>query len=413
MRAIDSHPQFKSKVREYCNFAVRGITRVCKEIGPRPCGSDAERKAQEYMLNEFKTCADEAVIEDFETHPGAFMGWFKIDAVLMLLAIVLFACGLPLFALIPVVLSVIIMGGEFLFYKETVDVFFPKKTSCNAVAIRKAAGETKRRMILCGHIDSSYEWRPTYYGGKVLLFSVFGYAIVGLLYMIVTCVIGAILGADNQTVRILGYISIAFVPAYILFFFFLSGKIVAEGANDNLTGVFCTAAVMKYMADNNLRFENTELICLSTGGEESGLRGAKAYMKAHADEFKSSGIETVFIAADTIRDYDTQAVYAKDMSCIVKHDIRACKLLQKGGELCGVNMAFSGVYAGASDAAAVTPTGIPATCYAAMDPGPPKYYHTRLDTWENLDRKTIEKGVEIMITTAYLFDEQGLCENYQ
>ena len=412
MKASESHPQFASKVREYTNFAVRGITKVCKEIGPRPCGGEAERKAQEYMLSEFKTCADEAHIEDFETHPGAFMGWFKIDAVLMLISIILFVCGLPQFALIPVVISLIILLGEFLYYRQLTDVFYPKKKSCNTIAVRKAAGETKRRLILGGHIDSSFEWRPTYYGGKVLMFSVFGYAGGGLIYMLIATIVGTILGAEHSTTQILSYIGLAFIPAYFLFFFFLSGKTVAQGANDNLSGVFAAAAVMKYMADNDLRFENTDLVCIATGGEESGLRGAKAFMKAHAQEMKDSGIETAFIAIDTLRDYDTQAIYAKDMSGLTKHDKRVCNLLKKGGEMCGLNMEFSSVYAGASDAAAVTQAGIPATCYAAMDPGPPRYYHTRLDTWDNIDRKTIEKGVEVLITTAYLFDEKGLCESY-
>ena len=412
MKASDSHPQFPSKVREYTNFAVRGITKICKEIGPRPCGSEAERKAQEYMMNEWKTCADEAHLEEFETHPGAFMGWFKIDAVLLVIAIILSILGLPQFALIPIAIAIIILGGEFLFYRELTDVFYPKKTSCNTVAVRKAAGETKRRIIFAGHIDSSYEWRPTYYGGKVLLFATFGYAIVGLVYLLVISIVGLILPEENSVVNILQWVSLAFVPAFIFLFFFLSGKTVAQGANDNLTGVFAGAAVMKYMADNDLRFENTELVCIATGGEESGLRGAKAYMKAHAEEIKSSGIETVFIAVDTLRDYETQAVYAKDMSGITKHDKRACHLLKKAGELCGLKMEFSSVYAGASDAAAVTQAGVPATCYAAMDPGPPRYYHTRLDTWDNMDRKTIEKGVEVLINTAYLFDEKGLCASY-
>lgn len=412
MKASESHPQFASKVREYTNFAVRGITKICKEIGPRPCGSEAERKAQEYMLKEFQTCADESRIEEFETHPGAFMGWFKIDAVLVLIAIILFACGLPQFALIPLVIATVILGGEFLFYRELTDVFYPKKKSCNTIAVRKAAGETKRRIIFGGHIDSSFEWRPTYYGGNVLMFAVFGYAGGGLIYMLISCIVGTILGADHSVTQVLSYIGLAFIPAYFLFFFFLSGKTVSQGANDNLTGVFASAAVMKYMADNDLRFENTELVCIATGGEESGLRGAKAFMKAHAQEMKDSGIETAFIAVDTLRDYDTQAVYAKDMSGITKHDKRVCNLLKKGGEMCGLKMEFSSVYAGASDAAAVTQAGIPATCYAAMDPGPPRYYHTRLDTWDNIDRKTIEKGVEVLITTAYLFDEKGLCESY-
>jgi hypothetical protein len=47
-----------------------------------------------------------------------------------------------------------------------------------------------------------------------------------------------------------------------------------------------------------------------------------------------------------------------------------------------------------------------------MNPGLPKYYHTRDDKADILNLKTIEKGVEIALETAFLFDEKGLMKNY-
>lgn len=58
------------------------------------------------------------------------------------------------------------------------------------------------------------------------------------------------------------------------------------GANDDLSGCFLSAAVVKFLAANDIRFENTEVVAAMVGGEEAGLRGTKAYMKAHAQEFK-------------------------------------------------------------------------------------------------------------------------------
>ena len=49
-----------------------------------------------------------------------------------------------------------------------------------------------------------------------------------------------------------------------------------------------------------------------------------------------------------------------------------------------------------------------AAAFAAMDPAPARYYHTRLDTHENLDLKTIEAGVDICLETMFLYDEKGL-----
>ena len=60
----------------------------------------------------------------------------------------------------------------------------------------------------------------------------------------------------------------------------------------------------------------------------------------------------------------------------------------------------------------MTQAGIPSASLAAMNPGPPKYYHTRDDKADILDLKTIEKSIEISIEAAFLFDEKGLVDNY-
>ena len=74
---------------------------------------------------------------------------------------------------------------------------------------------------------------------------------------------------------------------------------------------------------------------------------------------------------------------------------------------CGFDVKYESIYIGASDAAAFTQRGIPATGFAAMDPAPPRYYHTRLDTPENLRPEAIEAGISIMIEAACMFDKNG------
>ena len=51
--------------------------------------------------------------------------------------------------------------------------------------------------------------------------------------------------------------------------------------------------------------------------EEAGLRGAKAYAKAHEKELKE--IPTAVVALDTFRDLETMAVYDRDLSGTLKH----------------------------------------------------------------------------------------------
>ena len=65
---------------------------------------------------------------------------------------------------------------------------------------------------------------------------------------------------------------------------------------------------------------------------------------------------------------------------------------------------------GGSDAAAFTREGYKATTLAAMNPDPPRYYHTRLDTVENMRPECITVGIDIMTEVLCAYDKAGLPE---
>lgn len=65
--------------------------------------------------------------------------------------------------------------------------------------------------------------------------------------------------------------------------------------------------VLREMAEQNVRFEHTEVCALLTGSEEAGLRGALAYAKRHKRELQQ--VETVFIAMDTMREIEQLQIY--------------------------------------------------------------------------------------------------------
>lgn len=421
MKANESVKNYQSERRMYTNYAARAIKKVCKEIGPRFSGTEQEKKGIEFMSEELRTCCDDVKVDSFSVHPKAFLGWIPMSGILMIVAAALFFAA-QFFGIIPLFYAVVALAvfciffavTEFVFYNETLDPFTPKKESYNTYGIRKASGETKRRIIFSGHADSSMEWRFSYLGGPKLLILTLGGGVAGLVYTAGASIFMAVKTAadpafaESMTVDILSYIMLGFIVFYIPVIFMYDKKRVVEGANDDLTGCFTSIAVLKFMQDNDIRFENTEVVALCTGSEEVGLRGAKDFVKKHAKEF--SDVETVFIALDTIRDFDHMAVYNKDMSGVVKNNPEACNLIKKAAETEGYDLPYRTVSLGATDAAAVSKSkcGIKAASFAAMDPAPARYYHTRLDTHENLDLKTIEAGVGICLETAFLFDEKGL-----
>ena len=422
MKANESVKNYPSERRMYANYTARSIKKVCKEIGPRFAGSEQEKKAVEYMAEDLKTCCDEVGMDEYTVSPMAFLGWIPLSIILMTIssalffAVALFNLAYQLLfvsvALVAVCLFFIVT--EFLFYKETLDPFMKKKTSYNAYGYRKASGETKRRIIFCGHADSSMEWRFTYYGGPPLVIAVIGGSIVGILTTLVCDIVviaksiadPAFIG--NKAVDIISYVLLGFVAVFLAASLFYDKKRIVEGANDNLTGCFASIAMLKYLKDHDIRFENTEVWALCAGSEEIGLRGSKDFCEKHGKDL--ADVETVFVALDTIRDFDFMAIYNKDMTFTVKNDADVCNLIKEGGKIAGYDLPFKPVSLGATDAAAVTKSkcGMKAAAFAAMDPAPARYYHTRLDTHENIDLKTIEAGVDICLETMFLYDEKGL-----
>lgn len=413
MKAQDSVKNYPSALREMTNFSVRGIKKICKDVGPRPAGSEQEHEAQKLMAAELDGACDKVEIEPFDVHPGAFLGWILTDGIMMIAAIVLFFFGMSAIALALCVLSLIFAIVEFLLYKKLLDPFFPKKTSHNVVAVRKPKGEVKRRIIFSGHADSANEWRFTYYGGSKLLVPIIGLSFVGILLGLVLGIWAVAAGhafsaADSGALNVMRYVFLAWIPILFTALFFENKKRPVMGANDDLTGCFISMAVVKYMQQHDIRFENTEVWAVLTGSEEAGLRGAKAFCKAHKNEL--SDVETVFVGLDTIRDYDFAAVYSRDLTGTVKNDAGACALVKEAAKQTGLDLPYKSVFFGATDAAAVTQAGMKAVSVAAMDPAPAKYYHTRLDTADNLDIKTVEAVLDVALETAFLFDEKGLSD---
>ena len=410
LKANESVKNYAASVRMYTNYTVREIKKICKTIGPRIAGSEQEFDAHKHIAEEMKTCCDEVAIEEFKLSPEAFMSWVRIDGTLVILSVIFTLLNLPIVSFVLTSVALVCLFCEFLMYWEFYDKLFPKATSHNTVGIRRASGETKQRIIFSGHVDSSHEWTYTRLGGAPLLYTVGVYGVISMLYVFVSSILIGFKIVSPEIAETLKYIQIAAIPGGILVLFFVNFRITVEGANDNLTGAIGSVAIMKYLQDNDIRFENTEVIAVAAGAEESGLRGSRNYVKKHKEEF--GDIPTIFVGLETFRDYKNISICARDMTGTVKMDPKVCKLVKKAGQMADVDLPYISVFIGASDAAAVQKRGIPAVTLAAMNPGPPRYYHTRVDTSENMDMKTVEKCLDIALNTLFIYDEQGLKEEY-
>lgn len=417
MKSNESIPNFDIKVREYTNYAIKSIKNVCKNFGPRAVGSEAEKNAQEYMKADLEKFCDEVRREEFRCSDKAFMAWVPLGAVLLILSVLFFTLGWSVIGLVLSALTLFFILGEFIFYKPVLDVFFPKVTSGNVYGVRKASGETKKRIILSGHTDSAFEWTYTYKGGRPVVALIIVTAVIAILLGLVGNIYGIIHGGafggivwgedGNIPLRILAVVMYITVPVLVIALKFCNYKLPVMGANDDLTGCFISCAAAKFLADNDIRFENTEVAVLCAGGEEAGLRGSKAFAKANK-EMLNDGVETVFISFDTIRELEFSKIYDKDMTGMVKNDRRVAELLQTAAKNVGFDVPIGTIELGSTDAAAMSQAGVPASSFVAMDPTPARYYHTRLDTADNLSPQAIDAGVKIALETVFLYDEKGI-----
>ena len=413
MRPSESVRNYTSTLRMYANFAARTVKKVCADTPARVAGSEEELKAQQFMAAQVGDAADEVTQEEFRVSPKAYLGWLSAAGVLLLIATAVNIVNLFVAKDVPYASFVwpvcclcllVIALGEYRLCKPIVDGFYKKALSHNVYCVRKAAGETKRRIVFEGGADSAYERRYHYLGGGKFVAFIVIYPAVGVLYNVAISVLTLIRG---EATPLLLWISLAFVPGYILLLGFMNHKVVSDGANYNLTGCMTGAAVLKFMGDNDIRFENTEVVALFSGAEKTGVRGAQAAAKAHAD-WKDSGVETVVISFGNIKNLEALTVCTGDLHGGVKHDDKVTALLQKAAEYTEVTAKTGKCPYGVSGAAPFAKAGVKTGLVTAVESPLPESFNTREDKADTLELRAIEKAVGIALEAAFRFDEAGL-----
>ena len=416
MRPSESVRNYTSTLRMYANFAARTVKKVCADTPARIAGTEEEKKAQDFMAAQVGDAADEVTREEFTLAPKAYFGWLKPAGILLILLTavnivnIFVAKNITYAAYVwPVCCVVLALFAlvENRLCGSIADGFFKKAASQNVYCVRKPSGEVKRRIVFIGGADSSYEKRYHYLGGPKFVTFVVVYAAVGAAYNTGVSVFAVMQGEVTPLLSVLYWVSLAFLPAWLLLLGFMNYKVVSDGANYNLTGCMTGAAVLKFMGDNDVRLENTEAVALFAGGAMAGARGAKAAAKQHP-EYAKDGVETVVIAFANIRSLDNLTVCDKDLHGGVTHDARVAALLQKAAEYTEVTAKTGKCPYGVSDAAPFAKAGVKTGLVTAVETPLPEAFGTREDKADTLELRAIEKAVGMALEAAFRFDEAGL-----
>ena len=166
-------------IKENVDYTVKEITNVIKKYGPRESGYENCYAAQKHFKKEMDTFCDGTEFESYKMAPKAFLHFTKLVSVVIFLAVVVCAILMYTSIITPLLAQCIVCGVvfvglfitvmEFLLYKQFMDPLYKKIEAHNLMGVRKPRGEVKRRIVISGHNDESYEWRHLYYGKKVHL----------------------------------------------------------------------------------------------------------------------------------------------------------------------------------------------------------------------------------------------------
>ena len=393
-------------------YMIDEITHICKTFEKRAPGSKGEQQACEYMADVLKKdCGCEKVsVESFKEHPGAFYGWIFFTITFVLLAIAFFFFA-PIISLLLIIAGLAIVLLEFGVYKKVIDPLFKEKTGHNVTAIKSCTGETKRRIIFNGHPDAAWEWPVNYALGGV---GFEGHAIicgVGAVYYIVLSIIylvkhGVTFGAADISDPIVkaALCGLIFVPFLFSLYFMVNYRRVVDGANDNLSGCYMGIAILKALKDEGIEFENTEIGVVLTGSEEAGLRGAKAWCEAHKGEFDD--VPTFIFSYDTIHDPKFLMTNYRDLNGTVAADKDVSDLFMEAAEAVNVPCKKGWVppLGGATDSAAFAQAGFRSTGVTGLNHKLESYYHTRRDSYDNMDAQGLANCYAASIKALEMFD---------
>ncbi len=379
-------------------------------VGRKSCHRAAER-----IKSEFHKHCDPGTsrLEEFTVHPQAFLKYIPGLVILYFACVLLLFLNLPVFAFIGMALSMLVFVGQFGFYREWLDPFFPKVNGYNVHASIEPSAGVKQQVLVCAHHDAAY------------VFQILANAPKLYFPLMVACVLFLVLGfLVTLTAAVLSFFGIIlpfWVPLALLigglfvlpFLFFTTGA-VCPGAGDNMIAVAITAEIAGLFGgakkEGNSLLKHTRLVFVSFDGEECGIRGARAYVKRHRQELEKT--KTWVLNMDTIYRLKELNFFDADLNSTVKLSRKVaeecCEIARGMGYRAAISRMSPG--GGSTDAAAFGEAGIEATNICAMSFNVKDYdqgwvYHTPNDYSKHIEPEAVEAVLRVV--RAYILKKDS------
>lgn len=420
----------QAEIKEFIGY-------FCEKVGPRSPCSVEEARAAKLLNKKIGEYCDETRIERFTCRPGAYRAAFRWPILLYILSTISYIVAIYflrssstlfggysalsvigglnppfyflLFLLVAMgvsLFSIVVIVGNLVLARETIDFLFPEKTSTNVIGKIKPKEKARKLVLISGHHDSNWEFPLVRkFGSRFTSLQAIpvlsNYLILPVLVARLTlCLLGVPLDFLPEVVVIL--VLVAPIPVLVYMYPNMVSDTPVMGANDNLTGMAVCYEVAKHVSTPELRPRETEVWVVSFGCEEIGARGSKRFVKRYYGKLK----DAYNVNIDMVGERGTSLyIVEKEVRSIVKLSPEVIEMLRSIAGKLRIRVS-SGSIDAYTDAMSFAEKGLKSASIVAVGPtGFPKYYHTTNDVMENLNYKQVADVVKICLEFIKRVDE--------
>lgn len=396
------------ELKKYTEDVYEETQKIIDLFGPRLAGNKSALDTGDYIFDSINEFADDAGKEEFHLYQGAFLGWIRILVFNYLLALIFLWVGYAYISFILLLMSVIVLVLQFFLYLPLLDKFYPKKKGKNVYGKIEPKNEVKQQIIVSGHHDSARIFNFFIKQPKLYNLRTTG----SIALVIILALVSLISFLTPWLDAISLYVNIIFSITFLLVgqMWFFASKKGTPGAGDNLVASMIALEIGKHFKLKE-SLKHTRIIVLSFDAEEEGLRGARAYVKAHEKELKE--IPTYVLNADCLYDENELFFLTSDLNNFVKFDEAFTDELLDVSEVEGIftfkqPLAF---LTGGTDAAEFAKKGIISTTLIGMpwsNSNRNQSYHTPNDTLEHVNFDVVYNTMKLfMAYIRYKDDKVG------
>lgn len=402
MKASETFERYDGKVRECCNYAVRSSKSFMEnaDTNKRQADGKAELVLRDQLTKDLKEFCDEVDEVSFYAKQKAYITSNLLTFIFLVATAVfaiLFSLVNPYFilaALVTALLSLLAALGVFGGTSKSVE-------DINVFARRKASGEPAARIIFEANLDAPFKRNISRGTAALLKFL----TLLGVALYIAFCVV--MLLVDNGTLNFgfqdeLEYLAYG-LPIFVIFPLILSRTVSTgfsfPGVADNLLGAYAACGAMRYMSEQDLRLESTELCVLLTSSKEAKNAGAKAFVR----DFKADldALDTTILCFDSIYDPDSLNVVSKGR--------KVSKLVDEAAANAGVLLTDHNPKYHKGDLKVYDKAGLAAAQISSLPDEVPPFYRNENDDVDLLNPNAVhavEGAIKVALEAAYALDAQ-------